>query len=174
MRVYKCDACGEVIKEPHKVGMKEFCFEVSNCDTRQVFLPVKRKKKIHLCELCFKCLCDKIGERNAKKCYHNTCNQICDYNFHGLCRVKEQNGACPLLQIDNAVKSGKLVATNDVLKRDNQEYEVVIADDNIFVVCPIMYEAEEESNVVKYDKAEIYANQLSLNTLEELGFEKCT
>jgi hypothetical protein len=53
-----------------------------------------------------------------------------------------------------------------------QRFQVVIADDNIFVICPIIYDEKEKSDIVKYDKAEIYANQLSVNTLEELRFEK--
>lgn len=68
--------------------------------------------------------------------------------------------------------SEQLVKTNDLLVRENIRYEVVIADDNIFVVCPIVYDEAEKSDVVKYDKAEIYANQKRINTLEELGFEK--
>lgn len=65
-----------------------------------------------------------------------------------------------------------LVKTNDILVRENKRYEVVIADDNIFVICPIVYDEEEQSEIVKYDKAEIYANQESINTLEELRFTK--
>lgn len=68
--------------------------------------------------------------------------------------------------------SKQLVKTNDLLVRKNIRYEVVIADDNIFVVCPIVYDEAEKSDVVKYDKAEIYANQKSINTLEELRFNK--
>ena len=68
--------------------------------------------------------------------------------------------------------SEQLVRTNDMLIRDSKKYEVVIADDNIFVICPIAYDEKEKSNVVKYDKAEIYANQSRINTLEELRFEK--
>lgn len=64
-----------------------------------------------------------------------------------------------------------LVKTKDILVRDNKKYEVVIADDNIFVVCPIVYDEKEKSDVVKYDKAEIYANQDYINTLKELRFE---
>lgn len=64
----------------------------------------------------------------------------------------------------------QLVKTNDILVRGKQEYEVVIADDNIFVICPIVYSKTEQSKIVKYDKAEIYANQSSINTLEELKF----
>lgn len=66
----------------------------------------------------------------------------------------------------------QLVKTNDILFRGKKKYEVVIADDNIFVICPVVYDEKEKSDIVKYDKAEIYANQSSINTLEELRFEK--
>lgn len=61
------------------------------------------------------------------------------------------------------------------IKKDNspQKYEVVIADDNIFVICPVVYDEKEKSDIVKYDKSEIYANQSSINTLKDLRFEKC-
>ena len=64
-----------------------------------------------------------------------------------------------------------MVKTKDILVRKNQKYEVVIADDNIFVVCPIVYDVEEQSEIVKYDNAEIYANQENINTLEDLKFK---
>lgn len=65
----------------------------------------------------------------------------------------------------------QLVKTKDVLFRGKKKYEVVIADDNIFVVCPIVYSKREMSAIVKYNKAEIYANQSNINTLWELGFD---
>lgn len=83
----------------------------------------------------------------------------------------DRNGRCPLSIEELLGMSEQLVRTNDMLIRDNKKYDVVIADDNIFVVCPVVYDEQEESDVVKYDKAEIYANQLSINTLEELRFE---
>lgn len=64
----------------------------------------------------------------------------------------------------------QLVKTNDVLIRDGIRYEVVIADDNIFVICPMEYDEAEGSIVTHYDAPEIYANQSSINTLEELRF----
>lgn len=76
------------------------------------------------------------------------------------------------LYILHKKKCSEMVHTNDILIRNNEKYEVVIADDNIFVICPIFYDEVEQSDVVKYDKAEIYANQSSINTLEELGFIK--
>lgn len=66
----------------------------------------------------------------------------------------------------------QLVKTKDVLVRNGQKYEVVIADDNIFVVCPIIYSKKEESDIVKYSEAEIYANQDTINTLKDLNFKK--
>lgn len=68
--------------------------------------------------------------------------------------------------------SKMLVKTKDIVVRENIRYEVVVADDNVFVVCPIVYDKKEKSDVIKYNKAEIYANQPSINTLEELRFEK--
>lgn len=131
MKVYKCDSCGVEITKPHKVGMKEFCLSVSNCDIWQVLMPSKNKRKVHLCKNCYRGL---------------------------YILVKRQD-----LQ---------LVKTKDVLIRNGQKYEVVIADDNIFVVCPIIYSKKEKSDVVKYDNAEIYANQDCINTLKDLRFEK--
>jgi hypothetical protein len=65
----------------------------------------------------------------------------------------------------------QLVKTGDVLFRGKKKYEVVIADENIFVICPIVYSRREKSQIVKYTKTEIYANQSSINTLWELGFD---
>ena len=128
------------------------------------------------------------------------CNQICPHNTLKGCVVMDRNGVCPLSVTELLGMSEQLVRTNDVLirmpkkekcknytkgkskcdfydeiKKENlpQKYDVVIADDNIFVVCPIVYDEKEKSDVVKYDKAEIYANQSSINTLEDLRFEKC-
>ena len=101
------------------------------------------------------------------------CNQICPYNTLKGCVVMDRNGRCPLSIEQLLGMSEQLVRTNDMLIRDSKKYEVVIADDNIFVICPIVYDEKEKSDIVKYDKAEIYANQSSINTLEELRFEKC-
>lgn len=100
------------------------------------------------------------------------CNQICPYNTLKGCVVMDRNGVCPLSITELLGMSEQLVRTNDVLIRDNNKYEVVIADDNIFVICPIVYDEKEESDIVKYDKSEIYANQSSINTLEKLRFKK--
>lgn len=100
------------------------------------------------------------------------CNQICPYNTLKGCVVMDRNGVCPLNIDELLVMSEQLVRTSDVLIRDSKKHEVVIADDNIFVVCPVVYDEKEESDIVKYDKAEIYANQDCINTLKDLRFEK--
>lgn len=100
------------------------------------------------------------------------CNQICPYNTLKGCVVAERNGICPLSMEELLGIAEKLVRTGDKLIRNRKKYEVVIADDNIFVICPIMYDKEENSEVVKYTEAEIYANQISINTLEDLKFER--
>ena len=64
----------------------------------------------------------------------------------------------------------KIVNTNDVLLRKKQRYQVIIADDNIFVICKMNYNKEEGCDVTSYAHPEVYANQSDINTLEELHF----
>ena len=101
------------------------------------------------------------------------CTQICPYNTLSGCKVEELNGICPLSNVANKLYENpeQLVKTKDILYRGEKRYEVVIADDNIFVVCPTVYSRKEKSRIVKYTKAEIYANQSNINTLLELGFD---
>lgn len=100
------------------------------------------------------------------------CNQICPYNTLKGCVVVDRQDVCPLDIEELSRISGQLVRTNDKLIRNGKKYEVVIADDNIFVVCPVVYDKKQNSEIVKYDKAEIYANQESINTLKDLSFER--
>lgn len=65
-----------------------------------------------------------------------------------------------------------LVKTGDKIVRGENHYEVLIADDNIFVIGKTRYDEKEGCSVVNYDKAEIYANQSEINTLNELGFRR--
>ena len=101
------------------------------------------------------------------------CNRVCPYNTLSGCNVVEKMGICPYSNIKNQLFENpeQLVKTNDILYRNKKRYEVVIADDNIFVVCPVKYNKKEKSAIVKYTKAEIYANQSGINTLWELGFD---
>lgn len=70
------------------------------------------------------------------------------------------------------IEQGTLVKTGDILKRKGKCYEVIIADDNIFVICRVKWSNRERSYITKYNRPEVYANQCEINTLEELGFEK--
>ena len=107
------------------------------------------------------------------------CDQICPFNTLTGCNVKEKDGVCPLsnkYSNDYSLMSNmpeQLVKTNDTLVRKGKKYEVVIADDNIFVVCQLKFSKKEKSVIVEYSRPEIYANQLTINTLDELGFTRC-
>ena len=100
------------------------------------------------------------------------CNQICPYNTYDGCDVEEKNGVCPKKNgTDN--QDTTITKTGRLLFRKGKVYEVVIADDNIFVVCPRIYSKKENSMIVKYSKPSIYSNQSSINSLSDLGFSKC-
>lgn len=100
------------------------------------------------------------------------CNQICPYNTYDGCDVEEKNGVCPKKNgTDN--QDTTITKTGRLLFRKGKVYEVVIADDNIFVVCPWKYSKKENSMIVKYSKPSIYSNQSSINSLSDLGFSKC-
>lgn len=64
----------------------------------------------------------------------------------------------------------KIVNTNDVLLRGKQRYQVIIADDNIFVICKEKYLKREQCVRTYYNSPEVYSNDSSINTLEELHF----
>ena len=104
------------------------------------------------------------------------CNQLCPYNTLNGCKVNEKNGVCPISNVELFEKIEQLktiVQTGDWLERNGNLYEVVIADDNIFVVCPLKYSKKENCMIVKYSKPSIYANQKDINTLTDLGFYFC-
>lgn len=64
-----------------------------------------------------------------------------------------------------------LVKTGDILLRDDVQYEVIIADDNIFVIGKMRY-TKRDGWITSYTKTEIYSNLESINTLEQLRFVK--
>ena len=66
----------------------------------------------------------------------------------------------------------KIVKTNEILKRDDKFYEVLISDDNLFVVGESKFSEEEGCWVTSYESPEVYANQSEINTLAELNFKK--
>lgn len=51
MKVYQCNACGKIIKDPYKIKMKEFSYKINFEDN---ISRDKTKVKIDLCEECFK------------------------------------------------------------------------------------------------------------------------
>lgn len=63
----------------------------------------------------------------------------------------------------------KIVKTGDILIRLGRYYEVIVADTNVFVICPIDW---NDGRHVNYMKAEVYANQAEVNTLKDLNFFK--
>jgi hypothetical protein len=64
----------------------------------------------------------------------------------------------------------KIVNTGDIVLRGKQRYSVVIADDNIFVICKMNYSKKEGCDITHYMNLEIYGNQSDMNTLEQLHF----
>ena len=62
MKVYQCDSCKEITSNPHDIKMKEFVwfFDIDGC------CRIKEKRKIHLCDKCFRGL-SKIAETNLKE-----------------------------------------------------------------------------------------------------------
>lgn len=107
------------------------------------------------------------------------CNQLCPYNTLEGCKAKENNAVCPasntvtLREQFGLPPKSTIVQTGDWLDRDGKLYEVVIADDNIFVACPLKRSKKEKSLIVKYSRPEIYANQKDINSLTDLGFGLC-
>lgn len=103
------------------------------------------------------------------------CNQACPYNTLNGCNVDERNGVCPMANTVHGEdkQSTTLTKTGKLLYRKGKVYEVVIADDNIFVVCPWKYSKKEGCAIVKYSKPSIYSNQSNINSLSDLGFSKC-
>ena len=51
--VYRCDACGEIIKDPHSQSMKEFSLSGGYEVGQTVRTPITKTRKIHLCQECF-------------------------------------------------------------------------------------------------------------------------
>jgi hypothetical protein len=65
-----------------------------------------------------------------------------------------------------------LVKTGDILYRGGKWYQVIIADDNVFVLGKVKHHKKGNFNTVSYMNCEIYANQACINTLEELNFTR--
>lgn len=96
-KVYKCDCCEEIIKDPHEARMKEF-YVGADYDIVCGILPLNSKNttKIHLCEKCYKGLKEiggrvKSGEDNNGRCSQIAClnykNGFCKYPLFGNCII---------------------------------------------------------------------------------------
>ena len=71
-----------------------------------------------------------------------------------------------------------LVFKEDCIARpsDNdsiQPFEVVCADENVFVIAPIACDKENNAYTTDYEHLEAYSNDKGINTLEDLGFILC-
>lgn len=72
--------------------------------------------------------------------------------------------------------SDMLVFKEDAIARKNDDntltpYEVVCADENVFVIAPITLN-DDDSCTTDYGELAAYSNERSINTLEDLGFVK--
>ena len=65
-----------------------------------------------------------------------------------------------------------LVKKGDFLVRNEQEYKVVCADDEVFIIGKVTYYPEESRISTSYENLEAYSNDESVNTLQDLKFTK--
>ena len=61
--VYECDACGVSTNKPHSFKMKEF---LVGCDWDGDVINYIRKRKIHLCDGCYKSLRVIVREKEVR------------------------------------------------------------------------------------------------------------
>lgn len=67
--------------------------------------------------------------------------------------------------------AGRLVYTGDILKRGGARFDVVIADENIFVVCRRKKYNGRETGETSYRMPEIYSNDPVMGSLPAYQFE---
>lgn len=65
-----------------------------------------------------------------------------------------------------------LVKKGDVLVRNGICYEVVICDEQIFVVGEMRYLKKENCISTNFERLQAYSNDESINTLTQLNFAK--
>lgn len=73
-----------------------------------------------------------------------------------------------VLRMLSLIPSKQLVKTNDVLRHDKNRYQVIIADDNVFVLGQLIYDNIKGCDTLS-DDLKMYKNQTHINTLESLG-----
>lgn len=114
MKAYTCDICKIAITDPYTAKMKEFywaCdYEIDGIYPKKA----KRKQKLHLCGNCFEGLKGIFAKRSAdpvpKEMNYAGCGQLCPHNTLYGCKVRENNGVCPLTNV--AEHSGKAEQLN--------------------------------------------------------------
>jgi hypothetical protein len=65
-----------------------------------------------------------------------------------------------------------LVKKGDIIVRDGIPYEVIVCDEEFFVVGPMQYIAQERCMRTDFERLEAYSNDETVNTLAELNFAK--
>lgn len=70
--------------------------------------------------------------------------------------------------VKEACRKKVLVETGNFITRNNAQYQVIIADENIFIICECHYDEKEESFVTNYEKPEVYSNLFEVNSLKDL------
>lgn len=65
---------------------------------------------------------------------------------------------------------GRLVYTGDILKRGGDRFDVVIADENVFVVCRRRKYNGRETGETSYRMPEIYSNDPRMGSLDRYLF----
>ena len=63
------------------------------------------------------------------------------------------------------MNANMMVETGYILKKVNELYEVIIADDHVFVT------GKMDNGIVNYTNSDIYSNDKTILSLKELGFE---
>ena len=63
-----------------------------------------------------------------------------------------------------------MVKKGDFLEREGRVYEVVVCDDDIFVIGEVSYDATECRRSTSYENLEAYSNNNTVNTLADLKF----
>lgn len=121
MKAYKCDICEIAITDPYTSKMKEFYWACDYENDGIYPAKAKRKQKLHLCGNCFEGLKSVFAKRSAdpvpKEKNYAGCGQLCPHNTLCGCKVRENNGVCPLTNVSElSGKTGQLKnALSDVV-----------------------------------------------------------
>lgn len=71
------------------------------------------------------------------------------------------------------VKNMLVFKEDCVIRADNENtampFEVVCADENVFVIAPISYNEQDDICTTDYTRLEAFSNDKSINTLDQIG-----